>query len=841
VIRSSGRRNTSLALLLLLLPTLACAQQQDGSAAEAALNAGRYEEAIRIGQASGSRGDLLGQRTLIRALLEVGRYDEAAEAAIDFPNLRGEALRARGRNPEAEAAFRAAIEADGPDRLSAEINLAELLLHRGLRDEAHERLDRFFDYYNRSTRLSSEDLTAVALAVQYLGAQEPQLFQDAVKAFDEAIAENPRNIEPHVRLGELFLEKYNSPEATTALNDALGINPNHPRALLGLARTRAFDGDRNQAVALARQSLEHNPNLVSARVYLARLMLDGEDAEGAETELTQALEVNPNSLEALSTLAALHWTRGDQRRFDQVVARVGELNPTYAGLQTTVAEIAAQQRRYAEAARLAEAATRLDPGFWPAFAVLGLNQFRVGQIDQARASLERSFAGDPYNVWIKNNLDLLDTFSEYESRSVPGFEFMLHRTEADLLFPYLAELAEEAHRDLAQRYGDVSRGTIRIELYPRSADFSVRTVGLSGLGALGVSFGDVLALDSPAARRAGTFNWATTLWHEMAHAVTLGVSGNRVPRWLTEGLSVLEERRARPEWGSTTTPEFVMTYAGGELPPVSRLNEGFMRPPSPQHLGHAYHLASLVAEWVEETRGFDALVRMLHGYRDGRSSDDVLRRVLGAEPEQIDAEFAAWIAPRVRQADAAEYFQLLTAGRTQLSEGDLTGARRSLEAAAALFPIGGGGSPHALLAQIHQRNGDKRSTADALLRLTAVDENAYEANLQLAALLEELGDRAGAAAALERAVWIHPYDAAPHVRLAELYTELGVHDRAVRERRALVALRPVDRAEALYNLAEALFAAGDRAGARQEVLKALEAAPAFERAQQLLLRLHEQT
>src|SRR5690606_15905289 len=111
-------------------------------------------------------------------------------------------------------------------------------------------------------------------------------------------------------------------------------------------------------------------------------------------------------------------------------------------------------------------------------------------------------------------------------------------------------------------------------------------------------------------------------------------SNNRVPRWLTEGMSVVEEHRAKPGyWERHISPEFLIAYDSGELPPVSRLNEGFIRPRTPQHLGLAYIMGSMVAEWIEETRGFDALVRMLQGYRDGRSTEDIFRSVLGAEPE----------------------------------------------------------------------------------------------------------------------------------------------------------------------------------------------------------------
>jgi cellulose synthase operon protein C len=450
-----ARRSARYWLLLvgaILLPGPACAQQ-DGPAAQAAVEEGRYEDAIRISS------DLLreeptndvARRALVTALREVGRYDEAIQAADGIPNLRGEALLERGQREAAEQAFRDAIEAGGPDLRTAEFNLAQLLYNRGERDEAMRRFDDFIDVYNQSAQLSAPELTAVANAVSYLGLEEPELFQDVVMAFDDAIAVDASYPEAHIRLGELFIEKYNSLEARAVFDEALAANENHPRVLLGLAKTHAFDGDLAGALSLVERSLEINPNLVPARVFLARMRLDTDQYEEAQSELEKALEVNPSSLEALSMLAAMYYVTDDRERYEETRRRVEQLNPAYAGLLTTVAEIAAQQRRYADAADLAATATKVDPQSWSAYATLGLNLFRLGRIQEARENLERSFAGDPYNVWIKNNLDLLDTFAEYREVSLPGFNLMLHEDEADLLLPYLEIAAPEAYADLSGR------------------------------------------------------------------------------------------------------------------------------------------------------------------------------------------------------------------------------------------------------------------------------------------------------------------------------------------------------------------------------------------------------
>ena len=92
---------------------------------------------------------------------------------------------------------------------------------------------------------------------------------------------------------------------------------------------------------------------------------------------------------------------------------------------------------------------------------------------------------------------------------------------------------------------------------------------------------------------------------------------------------------------------------------------------------------------------------------------------------------------------------------------------------------------------------------------------------------------------MERVLWIWPYTAGDHEALASLATRLGDHARAVRERRAVIALRPADLMVARLELARALAAGGDTTAARRELLSLLEEAPSYEAAQQLLLELRK--
>ena len=857
--------------------------QSSEDAALVAYRSGRYEEAInafrhRLRTGEASPGD---HRALARTLRELGRYDEAEDVArvfsADHPrspelhNSLGEVLWATGRLDDAEAAFRRSLDGRATDRLTAELNLGIAAFDRGRRDEAMRRFGRFIDAYNSGEATTAADLTAVAIACQYLGIADSALFEDALKALDEAAAADPNDLRPRLLTGKLFLDRNDSGDANTELSAVLQLNPQHPEALLAMARRMLFDGESGSA-AMGESALQMNPNMVAARVFRARNLLTAERFDDAIEELEPALKTNPASLESLAMLATAHYLRGDHAAFEQARDRALQINPRYADLYNTLAELLVQNRLYAQAVDFAREATVIDPQSWRGYSILGINQLRIGDIDGGRASLETSFAGDPYNPWVVNTLDLIDTFPDYDETSTSHFDLMMERPEAGLLSLYLGPLAEEAYDYFEARYGYSPPTPIRIEVYPSHPDFSVRTVGMKGLGALGVSFGPVIAIDSPSARPRGEFNWGSTLWHEIAHTFTLGTTDFRIPRWFSEGLSVYEERRARPSWGDDASPSFLMAHQRGALLPVSRITAGFVRPSYPEQVIHAYYQASLVCELIERDWGFDALLGLLDGYKRGLSTAEAFEEVLGIDAEGFDEAFNDYLD----ETFAVPLAALATEGEPE--EGEAEGARRAgvpaqslrqaalqnpgafrdqlaygvalldderydeavpfLEAAKNLFPgYAEANSPYWYLAVAARQSGDLVRAAAELEALTAINEKLYEANADLATLYEELGELDQAAAALERLIYIYPLDIPMHQKLAELYGKVGKHALAIRERHAVVARAPVDMAEAFYLLARAEYDGSDLDAARRSVLGALEIAPGYPAAQDLLLTI----
>ncbi|HEY0726302.1 MAG TPA: tetratricopeptide repeat protein, partial [Pyrinomonadaceae bacterium] len=492
---------------------------------------------------------------------------------------------------------------------------------------------------------SARELTLVARALVHL-----ERYQDANDMYRSAIEADSEYLEAQLGAGELFTEKYAYGDAALFLEDAFKINPNSARAYLDLARNKRLDGDAETQAALAK-ALKINPNLVEAIALKAAISLEASQIDDGAAEIDKALKVNPRSLEAHSLKAAMLYLQ--DKDYEPEVAATLAIGPKYGGVYNTLSHYATITRRSEQAAQFARRATEIAPRLWDAHLNLGMSLLRLGQMEPGREAIEKAFKGDPFNVWAKNTLDLLDTMREFKETKTGPFIIKASAQESDVLSPYAASLLEEAAAKLTAKYKFTPKGPVIIEIFQNHEDFAVRTLGIPGLGALGVCFGFVVAQDSPSAREAGEFNWGSTLWHEYTHVITLQMTDYRIPRWFSEGLSVYEERRARPGWGDDWNPLFVRAFMERRWFRMADLDAGFMRPKTPQDVPIAYFQASQVCEFIAEKYGFDAILRMLAMYRDKARTPDVLQQVLKLTESDFDREFAAYIEAKVRPLQQA--------------------------------------------------------------------------------------------------------------------------------------------------------------------------------------------
>jgi cellulose synthase operon protein C len=837
----------------------------------AELKRGDYDNALKLLNARlvSNPNDVVAQKALLRVYIETGRYSEAETTAKKFLQKTpdsgtvrhelAEALASTGRHTEAIAEFeRAAADSaksDAPsDKLASDLRRAELLELIGQEDRAKAIYETFVKYYADNDPEHAPELTLIARALIHL-----EKFQDANDMYRSAIEADSTYFEAQLGAAELFTEKYNYSDAAAFLADALRINPNSARAYLNLARNKRIDGGDDMAGAVAR-ALAINPNLVEAIALKAASALEAGRLDEAAAEIDKALKVNSRSLEAHSLRAAMFYLQ--DKDFEPEVAATLAIGPKYGGVYNTLAHYATITRRTEQAAQFGRRAIELAPGLWDARLNLGMALLRMGQMEPGRAEVEKAFKGDPFNLWAKNTLDLLDSMRDFKETKRGAFVIKASAQESDVLSPYAASLLEEAAAKLTAKYRFTPKGPIIIEIFQNHEDFAVRTLGIPGLGALGVCFGMLVAQDSPSARQAGEFNWGSTLWHEYTHVITLQMTDYRIPRWFSEGLSVYEERRARPGWGDDWNPMFVRAFMDSRWFKMADLDAGFQRPKTPQDVPIAYFQASQVCEFIVERFGFDAILQMLARYRDKARTPEVLQQVLKLSESDFDREFAAYIEAKVKPLHQAlstqtnvvaslskeEVLGMLATQDTfalRIRAAELLAADGDLQAAAAhyiraleLFPyVTGPGNPYETLAKLFEEKGDQAQAAKILEGLVKNDENNLEALKTIARIRLALGDRQQALDALQASFFISPFDYKLHTQAGELSVELKNYSQALTEFQVALALAPPNIAEANYNVAAAYHALGRQPEAKRAVLRALEAAPRYEKAQELLLRI----
>ena len=810
-------------------------------------------------------GSTSAQNTDLKTLVETGKYADAEATAKKLlaktPNdaivrhQLGEVLAITGRYTEAIAEFeRAAKDTANKERLESELRRAELLELTGQEDQAQSIYQSFIKYYNANDPENAFELTMIARALVHL-----ERYQDANDMFRAAIEADSNFLEAQLAAGELFTQKYAYADAATFLSDALKINPNSARAYLDIARNKRLEGGEEMNAALNR-ALTLNPNYVEALALKAAVALEAGQYDAASAELDKALKINARSPEIHSLRAALLYLQ--DKDFQPEVTATLDVAPRYGELYTTLAHYATITRRTEQATQFSRRAIELAPRLWDAHLSLGMSLLRLGQMETGREAVEKAFKGDPFNVWAKNTLDLLDSMQTFRETKRGAFVIKASEQESDVLGPYAASLLEEAAAKLTTKYRFTPKGPIIVEIFQNHEDFAVRALGIPGLGALGVCFGPVIAQDSPSAREAGEFNWGSTLWHEFMHVITLQMTDYRIPRWFSEGLSVYEERRARPGWGDDWNVLFVRSFAAGRWFKIADLDGAFQRPRSPQDLPIAYFEASQICEFIVERFGFDAILNMLALYRDKARTPDVLRQVLKMTEADFDREFNAYIDAKVRPLQAAlsteanvvaslskvevlkqlethDTFALrVRAAELFAADGDTTTAATHYTRALELFPyVVGDGNPYEAFARLLEQKGNAAQAAEVLEKLVSKDENNLEALQTIARLRSSLGQRQQALDALLASFYISPFDYKLHTQAGELSVELKNYPQALAEFQAVLALQPPNIAEANYNVASAYHALGRQPEARRAVLRALEAAPRYEKAQELLLRI----
>jgi tetratricopeptide (TPR) repeat protein len=449
----------------------------------------------------------------------------------------------------------------------------------------------------------------------------------------------------------------------------------------------------------------------------------------------------------------------------------------------------------------------------------------------------------------------------------------------------VVKLLSEARDVLTSKYKVQLEEPIYVEIFPKQKDFAIRTFGMpGGQGFLGVCFGRLITANSPAALQVDS-NWKSVLWHEYCHVITLQKTKNKMPRWLSEGISVYEERLRDKTWGQAWDPTYREMTLGEDFVPLSKLSGAFLNPKTPMHLQYAYFESSLAVEFYVEKFGLPALLRMLDDLSLGLPAADALKRSPGSL-EALDNEFAAFAKERAEgmapQADwskppvpektkeaiglgiglGSEGSEIDPAANASANDwfsknpGAFVSLEKSLQQAVgnskwadalaiaekmrSQWPDDARTTGvYAKLAMIHQRLEQIDQEREALVSLVERSSDAFDALSRLCELDETRKDWESLAKWSERLHAIQPIRFDVQQRRAMSHELIGKHATASDAWLACLELDPLDYAWMHYKAAENLKYTGRDSDAKRQVLMALEESPRFSDALRLLLQLQK--
>ncbi|MBN8419953.1 MAG: tetratricopeptide repeat protein [Verrucomicrobia bacterium] len=621
-------------LLILLSISISDAQQIDlekifeeknlGPVGEL-LARGDYELVARIGEAAAEKGLKSPEWRILRfkALREMGQIDTALEeiqkALVLYPGhfemlmLRHDLAKLLGRDEIASAALKGINEAAKAKAAKDRSALESVILGR---------------------------------AAVVLGADAQKVI---AQYFKVAQGKDAKLEAAYLAEGNLALEKDDAKRAADVFRAGLKAHGETADLRLGLAR--AFQsGDREKATESLKKALELNPHHHAAHLLRAEQLIGGEKFVEAEAAIQQVLDLDEQHPVAWSLRAVVAYLfQADASKMEaarQQALQRWDRNPE---VDHTIGRCLSRAYRFAESAAHQRKSLEFDPKYLPAKVQLCHDLLRLGEEEEAWKLADAIRKEDGYNIQA-HNLGLLEKeMGRYTTQAFPDFVLKMPKRDWPIYGARALALLRDAKAVLGVKYGLDLQRPVLVEFFGAQQDFAIRTFGaLGGQGMLGVCFGTVVTMNSPGSLAHGRNNWESTLWHEFCHVITLTVTHNRMPRWLSEGISVYEERQRDPAWGmSMDAKHREMVLDEETLTPMSRLSGAFMNPKTQEHLMFAYYESSQAVEFLLTTFGKDKFQGILHDLAAGKRINDAIAANAG-DIDKVEKDFAHYITAKAR-------------------------------------------------------------------------------------------------------------------------------------------------------------------------------------------------
>jgi len=635
------------------------------------LQQGRYAEVVE--QIGDTPADAQTAVLLARAFESQGKQDEALAAVNDYlqdnqptATLLAEAARLhfdRGEWEKAEQSVKRALALDQSQTLARWLS-AELDRVQGNLDAAQQGYGWFIDYYNQNDNFdSAEDLYYVGLAAsQYARwTRNSGQFQFLVNdLYPNVLRRDPNFWQAELAMAQLFAEKYNLAEAAKHLNKALAINANNADIYAQKGAIELSNYNVDAALRTAELALGINPRHIRAKQIQGKAKLTDFRPETAIEILQQAVELNPNHQTSQGYLASamlaadgaelIDKASGEPTRFGALLSEVEEKHANLGEFYAALGDGCDIVRKYPDAVKYLQEARERMPQLIGVHGDLGLVLMRMGEEQTAKEVLDEAFEADPFNVRVKNTLEVLDVLATYEMIETEHFIIRFDPSKDRLLAVYMSRFLEEnVYPRVCKGLGYEPQEKSLIEIFNQAKNtsghgwFSARMVGLPYIGTVGACAGKMIAMASPDAVP-NPYNWAHVIRHEFVHVVNLQQTEFNIPHWFTEALAVTYESEQRPpEW----KPLLARRLAEDRIFNLDTINYGFIRPSDQDDWTMAYCQAYYYSQFIQKKFGDDALDKMLAAYHNYQTTDEILQDIFQIDKPEFEKQYLEFLKQEV--------------------------------------------------------------------------------------------------------------------------------------------------------------------------------------------------
>jgi tetratricopeptide (TPR) repeat protein len=312
--------------------------------------------------------DYVAAEPLLKKYLET--YPDSYAGWYDL----GYVYRGLGRRDDSIAAYRKSVAAKA-DVFESNLNLGLVLA-----DAANPEAEQFLRAAtrlkpssgntsgNRLANTRDGQMRAWMALGRFLVSSKPD---EAVSAFGQAAALDPKDPEPHLAAGSL-LEKSHPAEAEKEYHQALAAAPDSVDAMTALANLYQRERRFSDAEPLLRQLVAFHPNDAGAHLQLGRMLAISGHKQDAVSELETGLKLDPSDHHAQRDLAELY---GELGKYDEAQEKYRVLlasEPGDAELHDGYGRALLKQKKFAEAQQELMKAVQLRPDWGEAYGDLAV-------------------------------------------------------------------------------------------------------------------------------------------------------------------------------------------------------------------------------------------------------------------------------------------------------------------------------------------------------------------------------------------------------------------------------------------------------------------------------------